>query len=84
MAQFDAGTWLFSTITLNPVFLKGLVFSSTWVAEARKNKEFKGKLYVLCGFSSGERRSYSAFDLGDLTKKSVVSSPGFLTDFIRV
>lgn len=62
------------------------MFSSTWEAEARKNKGFKGKLPVLCGFPSGGRRynrSYSAFNTGDFTEKTVASSRGFLTDFIR-
>lgn len=62
------------------------MFSSTWVAEARKDKGFKGKLPVLCGFPSGGRcynRSYSAFDTGDFTKKTVASSRGFPTDFYQ-
>lgn len=64
-------------------FLKGFVLASTWVTDAWENKEFRGTLCILCGFSAEgviTRRSYSAF-AGRRHQEKCGSKLGFSASF---
>lgn len=62
-------------------FLKGFVLASTWVTDAWENKEFRGTLCILCGFSALLHGEVILPLPGDVIKRSVAASWCFSASF---